>query len=52
MYDMIQIYYIYRINDYHYMTGAMDQQRAMVKNKRWIREGALDGTCDRSVSNR
>ena len=28
----------------------MDQERAMVKYKRWIREGAMDGTCDRLVS--
>ena len=33
------------------MAGAMDQERAIVKYKRWIREGAMDGTCDRSVSN-
>ena len=31
--------------------GAMDQERAMVKYKGLIREGAIDGTCDRSGSN-
>ena len=33
------------------MTGAMDQERAMVKCKGWIREGAIDKTYDRPVSN-
>jgi len=50
-YELNYYIYIYRINNYIYnMIGALDQERAMIKYK-WIREGAMDDTYDRSVSN-